>query len=145
MRHPSSSSGLKQGSTLVLASMLLVCVAGAAKAQPVDPNYQAQVQDYQQKQAQYQAQRDDYDAKQIAHADAQAVYAAKRADYRTQRTDYAAQKRDYERARADYDARYGPGAFDRYTRTVTTTTKTYTPAGDPDGSVTSVRKEVVEH
>ena len=86
-----------------------------------------------------QAAQQEYNNKQIAHAQAQDAYADKRAVYHEQRADYAAQKRDYERARADYDARYGPGAFDTYTKTVT---KTYTPAGD---EVTTVRKEVIEH
>jgi hypothetical protein len=147
MQTSSSIRTAKYAGALILA----VTLAGAATiavAQPADPNYQAQAQDYQQKQQQYQAQQQEYsakqqeyDAKQAAHADASAAYSDKRAVYHEQRADYAAQKRDYERARADYDARYGPGAFDTYTKTITT--KTYVPASG--GPVTTVRKEVIEH
>ncbi len=140
MRHSSSSRTAKYAGAMILAATLCAGAGSAAMAQPADATYQAQVQDYQQKQQEYQAKQQDYDAKQIAHADASAAYAEKRAIYRDQRADYAAQKRDYERARADYDARYGPGAFDTYTRTVTTT---YIPANG--GEVTTVRKEVIEH
>jgi hypothetical protein len=135
MRSSSSSRTNKYVSTLVLAISLAAGASGLARAQPADPNYQAQAQDYQQKQQEYKAQ-------QAAHEDATDAYRDKRAVYHAQRADYAAQKRDYERARADYDARYGPGAFDAYTRTVTTTT--VYPAGD-GSAVTTVRKEVIEH
>jgi hypothetical protein len=131
----------KYAGVVIIAITLGVAAGNVAKAQPADPNYQAQQQDYQQKQQQYQAQQQEYDAKQIGHAQAEAAYADKRAAYQDAKADYSAQKRDYERARADYDARYGPGAFDTYTRTVTT--RTYVPAGD--GTVTTVRKEVIEH
>jgi hypothetical protein len=148
MQSSSSIRAAKYAGAMVLAVTLAACAATSAMAQPADPNYQAQVQDYQLKQEQYQAQQQEYnaklqeyDAKQDEHADAQAAYADKRAVYHEQRADYAAQRRDYERARADYDARYGPGAFDTYTRTVTT--RSYGPAGD--GTVTTVRKEVIEH
>jgi hypothetical protein len=141
MQTSSSIRAVKYAGAVILAVTLAAGAAASAMAQPTDPNYQAQAQDYQQKQQQYQAAQQEYDAKQAAHADATAAYADKRAVYGAQRADYAAQKRDYERARADYDARYGPGAFDTYTRTVTT--KTYVPAnGD---AVTTVRKEVIEH
>ena len=148
MQTSSSIRAAKYAGAMLLAVTLAAGAATSAMAQPADPNYQAQAQDYQQKQQQYQAQTQEYnakqqefDAKQAAHADATAAYADKRAVYHEQRADYAAQKRDYERARADYDARYGPGAFDTYTRTVTT--KTYVPASG--GEVTTVRKEVIEH
>ena len=144
MRNSSSSRAAKYAATLVLAATLTVGAGSMVSAQPADPNYQSQAQDYQAKQQQYEAAKQDYQAKQAAHEAATDAYRDKRAVYSAQRADYAAQKRDYERARADYDARYGPGAFDTYTRTVTTT-RTYTPAGDPDGSVTTVRKEVIEH
>jgi hypothetical protein len=137
VKNSSSSRAAKYAATLVLAATLTVGAGAIACAQPADPNYQAQEQDYQKKQQKYEAAKQDYQAKQAAHEDATAAY-------RDRRADYAAQKRDYERARADYDARYGPGAFDTYTRTVTTT-RTYTPAGAPDASVTTVRKEVIEH
>jgi hypothetical protein len=141
MNASSSIRTAKYAGAMILAVTLAGGAASGAMAQPADPNYQAQAQDYQQKQQQYQAQQQEYDAKQAAHADASAAYADKRAVYHDQRADYAAQKRDYERARADYDARYGPGAFDTYTKTITT--KTYVPAnGD---AVTTVRKEVIEH
>jgi hypothetical protein len=148
MQASSSIRSVKYAGALILAVTLAAGAASSAMAQPADPNYQSQAQDYQQKQEQYQAQQQEYnakqqeyDAKQSAHADASAAYAEKRADYRAQRSDYAAQKRDYERARADYDARYGPGAFDTYTRTVTT--RTYVPADG--GPATTVRREVIEH
>jgi hypothetical protein len=141
MQTSSSIRAAKYAGALIIAATLAAGAVTSAMAQPADPNYQAQAQDYQQKQQQYQAQQQEYNAKQAAHADASAAYADKRAVYHEQRADYAAQKRDYERARADYDARYGPGAFDTYTKTVTT--KTYIPAGD--GAVTTVRKEVIEH
>lgn len=144
VRNSSSSRSAKYAATLVLVATLAVGVSAIAWAQPADPNYQAQAQDYQQKQQQYEAARQEYEAKQAAHDNATDAYRDKRAVYGAQRADYAAQKRDYERARADYDARYGPGAFDTYTRTVTTT-RTYSPAGAPDTSVTTVRKEVIEH
>jgi hypothetical protein len=144
VRSSSSSRAAKYAATLVLATTLAASVWSGAYSQPADPNYQAQAQDYQAKQQQYEAAKQDYQAKQAAHEDATDAYRDRRAIYSAQRADYAAQKRDYERARADYDARYGPGAFDTYTRTVTTT-RTYTPAGAPDASVTTVRKEVIEH
>ena len=141
MTISSSNRTAKYAATLILAGALMAGASGAAMAQPADPNYQAQMRDYQQKQQEYQAATEEYNAKQAAHADATEAYAGKRAVYRAQRRDYAAEKRDFEHARADYDARYGVGAFDEYTRTVTT--RTYVPANG--GPVTTVRKEVIEH
>jgi outer membrane murein-binding lipoprotein Lpp len=126
---------------VVLGAALLCGGATAAFAQPADPNYKAQVQDYQAKQQQYQAQQQVYQAQQAAHEDAQDAYRDKTAVYDAQRMRYEQQRRDYERGRDYYDAHYGSGAYDTFTKTITT--KTYAPAGG--GDIVTVRKEVIEH
>jgi hypothetical protein len=124
-------------SILAGAAALASLVAWGAGAQPADPNYKAQQQDYQAKQQQYQAQQQQYqnqvqtyDQKQADHAQAQGAYDAQRAGYRESQATYAEQRRFYLLGRAAYEAKYGPGSYDVYTRSHSTTTTVVNPAGD---------------
>lgn len=111
------------------AAALASVAALGARAQPADPNYQAQRQDYEAKQQQYQDQLQQYRQSQAAHAQQQEAYDAKRAGYRASQAVYAEQRRLYLLGRAAYEAKYGPGSYDEYTRTHTTTTTVISPAG----------------
>ena len=126
---------------LAFASLM----AGGAMAQPADPTYQAQQQDYQAKQQQYQDQLQAHDAAQEAYSDKQQAYdaqrdayARQRAGYRVSQEVYADQRRLYLLGRAQYEAKYGPGSYDVYTRTHTTTTVV-----GPAGNVESRTKTTV--
>ena len=100
--------------------------AAAARAQPADPNYQAQARDYQAKQRQYEHQQQQYQEKQD--------------NYAAQKDVYDAQRRLYLLGRAEYEAKYGAGSYDAYARTHTTTTTTVSPAGTVESRTT-----VIEH
>jgi len=124
-------------SILAGAAALASLMAWGAQAQPADPNYQAQQQEYQAKQQDYQAQQrqyqnqvQTYDQKQAAQAQAQGAYDAQRAGYRVSQATYAEQRRIYLLGRAAYEEKYGPGSYDVYTRTHSTTTTVVGPAGD---------------
>ncbi len=80
--------------------------AGAALSQGVVQGPPAVVYDQRNDPA-YQRQVED-------HEDAQARYQAGRETYLIQQDRYRRDRADYLRARAEYDARYGPGAYDRY-------------------------------
>jgi hypothetical protein len=123
-------------SIIAAAVALAGLSAVGAKAQPADPNYQAQSQDYQAKQQQHQQQQQDYQAQKQATDRAQErydaqrdAYARQRAGYQAKQDDYAEQRRLYLLGRAAYEAKYGVGSYDVYTRTHTTTTTVVSPAG----------------
>jgi hypothetical protein len=109
--------------TAAMVGMVAIGTGAKAFAQPADPNFQQQSQQYQDQQQQYQQQQDAYQAQKDAYARQHAAYRDRQETYQDQRADYAA-------ARAAYDARWGAGSFDTYVRTHTTTTTTYSPAGD---------------
>ena len=136
-------------SILAGAAALASLMAWGAQAQPADPNYQAQQQDYQAKQQDYQAQQQQYqnqvqtyDQKQVAHAQAVQSYDAQRAGYQAKQADYAEQRRLYLLGRAAYEDKYGPGSYDVYTRTHSTTTTVVGPAGDVESRT---KTTVIEH
>lgn len=135
--------------SLLVGAALASLVAWGANAQPADPNYLAQQQDYQAKQHDYQAQQQQYrnqvqayDQKQVAHAEAEQAYDAQRSGYRASEAAYAEQRRLYLQGRAAYEAKYGPGSYDVYTRTHSTTTTVVSPAGDVESRT---KTTVIEH
>lgn len=114
--------------SFAVAVGLAVCGASVAIAQPADPTYQAQQQDYQNKQAEYQAQTQAYEARQENYEAKKEAYQAQRAGYRASQDLYAEQRALYALGRAEYEARFGPGSYDEYTKRTTTTT-VISPAG----------------
>jgi hypothetical protein len=83
---------------LVAAAALSFAAPAFAQDQP-SPQYQRDLNAYQDQRNTYERQ--------------QADYASRRADYDRSRTDYQARRDRYESDRADYDARYGYGAYAR--------------------------------
>lgn len=116
-------------SILAAAAALAGLMATGASAQPADPNYQAQVQDYQARQRQYQQQLQAHDHQQEAYDAQRDAYATQRAGYAARQVIYDDQRRLYLLGRAQYEAKYGPGSYDEYTRTHTTTTTVVSPVG----------------
>lgn len=125
-----------------LTVVALMSTAAVARAQPADPNYQAQQQDYQAKQQQYQQQQDQYQAKQDAYKDQKDAYAQQKAGFRAKQDVYDAQRALYLLGRAKYEERYGSGSYDEYTRTHSTTTTTVSPAGNVESRT---KTTVIEH
>jgi hypothetical protein len=136
---------MTRNTILAGAVALASLMAGSAMAQPADPNYQAQQQDYQAKQQQYQNQLQAHDAAQQAYSDKQQAYDAQKDAYARQRAGYRASRDTYDEQRAlyllgriQYEAKYGKGSYDTYTRTHTTTTVV-----GPAGNVESRTKTTV--
>jgi hypothetical protein len=121
-------------SILAAAAASAGLMAGAAAAQPTDPNYQAQVQDYQARQQQYQGQARAYDQKKQAYDAQRDAYARQRAGYRAQKDVADAQRQFWFEGLAAYEARYGRGSYDEYARAhPDVTTVVVTPAGKAEG------------
>jgi hypothetical protein len=114
----------------ILAGAAGLALAGAAAAQPADPNYQAQLQDNQARQQQYQDQLKAYRQKQEAYDAQREAYARQRAGYRSDKDAADAQRRLWLQGLAAYEARYGVGSYDEYARAhPDVTTTVITPAG----------------
>lgn len=125
----------------ILAGAAALAVAGAAAAQPADPNYQAQVQDNQARQQQYQDQLQAYRQKQEAYEAQRDAYARQRAGYRAQKDAADEQRRLWLQGMAAYEARYGRGSYEVYARAhPDVTTTVITPAGKVEqrGSTTVI-------
>lgn len=129
MTQSLSARAVKAAASGLLAAALATGVGGGALAQPGDPNFQAQTREYEAMQQQYQAQQQGYQEQQDHYQAERDAYAGKLAAYHDRKDAYDTRRADYEAARAAYDARWGPGAFDDYQRSHTTTTTVYSPAG----------------
>jgi hypothetical protein len=114
----------------ILAGAAALAIAGAAAAQPADPNYQAQVQDNQARQQQYQDQLQSYQQKQQAYDAQRDAYARQKAGYRDAKDTADAQRALWLQGMAVYEAKYGRGAYEEYRRAhPDVTTTVVTPAG----------------
>ena len=96
-------------SIIGLSAILALSASATAFAQSDDPDYQRRLDDYRARSQNYQDRSDAYRGRVDD-------YQARRDAYEQQQGDYQRQRDDYEAARRDYDARYGPGAYDRYQR-----------------------------
>ena len=92
---------------LGLSALLALSSSAAAFAQNYDPDYQQRLDDYRTRSENYQDRSDAYRGRVDD-------YQQRRDAYEQQQGDYQRQREDFEAARRDYDARYGPGAYDRY-------------------------------